>query len=151
MSQSEVDYGRLYRGELPDLPAGQYWLNLEVQRLTLTVVCQTPTPIKLNFNAASAGPGVFRLGRQGQFSVRINEALMDGNAAMLTRDTYPQPRQEQLFDAAQSIQAQLPGGELASRHFSAQIEVQAQLDIRQLQVRDETPIDGSGAFELQLD
>ncbi|WLH35474.1 hypothetical protein PSH79_26810 [Pseudomonas sp. FP2196] len=151
LSQSEVDYGRLHRGELPDMPSGQYWLALDTHRLTLTVVCQTPAPMKLRFNAASVGSGVFRMGNGGQFTVHINDAVIDGRAAMLVRDGQPELRPEQSFDAGQSIQAQLPGGEMTARHFTAQIAVQAWLDMRQLQVRDETVVDGAGTFELLTD
>ena len=145
LSQSEVDYGQLHRGAFPDQPLGQHWVNLDTHRLTLTVICQTPMPIKLRFNGTSAGPNVFRLGQQGQFSLRISDAVIDGSAALLTRDTDPQPRPEQLFDAAQTIQSQ------RARHFTAQIDVQAQLDTRQLQIHDETLFEAAGTFELLHD
>lgn len=148
LSDAEVDYGRLHRGELMELHPGQTLLALETRRLTLSVSCQAPELIKLRFNGVSAGAQLFRLGHQGQFSLRIRDAMFDGTLALLAKEGSNTFERHQTFDGGQVVIAQGSGGLGHAKLFTAQIEVQAQLNEQQTQVLEETLIEGAGTFEL---
>ena len=148
LSGNEVDYGRLHRGELMDLHSGQNLLTLGTRMLTLSVSCQAPELIKLRFNGVSAGAQLFRLGHQGQFSLRIRDAMFDGTLALLAQEGSNTFERHQTFDGGQLVIAQGAGGLGHAKLFTAQIEVQAQLNEQQTQVLEETLIEGAGTFEL---
>ena len=148
LSDPEVDYSRLHRGELMDLYPRQNLLELGTRMLTLSISFQAPQLIRLRFNSVSAGAKLFRLGRHGQFSVQIRDAMLDGRPALLAQEAGNSFKRHQTFDGQQSVIALGYGKNGHAKSFTAQIEVHAQLNERQTQVLEETLFEGVGTFEL---
>lgn len=150
LSEREVDYGRLHRGELLDEQPGQRLISLEKRTLTLSVTCQRPSVINLRFNALSAEPQTFSFGQRGNFSVVIGDALVDGQAATWLHEhkEAQTAATRQTFEAGQSLVALIAGVPARARVVTAQIEVQARLAAQETHVSDETRIEAIGAFEL---
>ncbi|MBV6751267.1 hypothetical protein KV580_13215 [Pseudomonas chlororaphis] len=143
-----MELGALRPGGLSQV-AGQTDLFLGTRRLSLNIACPWPTSMVLRFDAAAAGPQAFRFDRQGRFTVGLSNARLDGKPVTLAAAQRP-------TDAAAS-HLMVPGQSLVllardlpakGRFFSAQVEIDTHLPVSATRVRDETPVEGGGRFEL---
>lgn len=157
LSESTVDYGRLYPEKLTMSPMGGLTSPLDKRSVVLNLSCSQPSDLTLFFKAPAAGQNAFLLGQQGTFSLRIRDALLDGHAVNLGQVQVPGDRS--LKSGAASSLLLTPGygvvpvvNGLAAQgtSFSARVEIEASLTHRAgslSAIRDETPWVQEGTFD----
>ncbi|CAD5203994.1 hypothetical protein [Pseudomonas sp. FEN] len=148
LSQSQIELGVLRPGALSIAP-GQPELFLGRRRLSLNIACPRPTTMALRFEAPAAGSQAFRFDRQGRFTVSLSNALLDGKPVTLGAAPYlVEATENRLIAPGQSLQVLARDLPAKGRFFSAQVEIDTHLPVSATRVRDETPVEGRGRFEL---
>lgn len=151
LNEAELDYGRLFRGELSTGRHAQL-IPLGKRKLTLTVLCQSPTNIGLRFDASPAGTDSFRFAENGIFKIVLNNAHVDGAPVFLAR---PQTTAS-AGTIAQLVPNQpiltISNGKVAvGKSFTVDIEIDTYIDNETSKLRDETILEGSGTFTFIRD
>lgn len=143
LSQPRIDYGAIRREARVEGAS----FALGPRRVSLNVVCVEPVPMGLRFIGAADGQG-FQFGRQGRFHLSLQHAQVDGHAIGWAAAHLPgEPASGQLLPG-QTLLARLGGMPMVGRRLTAQLEIDAELPAHALDVRDETPLEGQGSFEL---
>ncbi|MCS3509244.1 hypothetical protein [Achromobacter sp. JUb104] len=152
ISNPEIDYGALYRGEL--LAQGRSpMLALNRRDLTLTAICDTVTPLALRFLGDAAGPNSYRFAANGNFTIRLRNATVDGNRIELaqtagTGGALSSPSASVLLTPGSAVSPVALGQAASGKVFTAQIEFDTCIDEPATRVRDVTILEGGGVFEL---
>lgn len=141
LSTPQVDYGRLSRATMV-AAAGDTWL-LAPRTVTVTISCSEPRDMTLRLRAAPADTEAFRFTEQGRVSVHLRGGTLDGEAVELGQVDGQTPT---VTRSGASLPwrpdrglAPLKGGKIAEgRLFTAQMDVQARVDERAMNVRDAT-------------
>ena len=148
LSQSQIELGALRSGALA-LEPGQPELFLGTRRLSLNIACPWPTSMVLRFEGPAAGPQAFRFDRQGRFTVGLSNARLDGKPVTLATVQRPaEAAASRMMAPGQSLVVLAQDVPAKGRFFSAQVEIDTHLPLSATRVRDETPIEGRGRFEL---
>lgn len=148
LSQPRIELGVLRPGGLSWLP-GQPDLFFGTRRLSLNIACPGPTSMALRFDGPAAGPQAFRFDRQGWFTVGLSNARLDGKPVTLAAALLPaEAAASHLMAPGQSLVVLARDRPAKGRFFSAQVEIDTHLPVSATRVRDETPIEGRGRFEL---
>jgi hypothetical protein len=149
LSTPHVDYGRLGRATLA--AAGDMW-HLPPRTVTVTVSCPEPRDMTLRLRGTPADTEAFRFTEHGRLELHLRGGTLDGEAAELGQ--VDGPSGTTLRSAAslpwlpdQGV-APLKGGKVAEgRLFTVQMDVQARVDDRALNVRDTTHWSFAGLIE----
>ncbi|RZT36315.1 DUF1120 domain-containing protein [Cupriavidus agavae] len=150
LSEPDIDYGGLTRGRMQEHGAQAY--SLGKRRLMLNVNCRTPVRIGIRLQAPAAGQD-YAFGSLGRVGVRLERAQLDGHSVMVgTADT------PGTLPAAYGPSAPLTpgrvvvpvqgGGLVTGSRFSANIEVDPFLPQDAARVRNRTPFETNGTFEV---
>lgn len=150
-SNTHVDYGALYRGEL--LSGGRYAsLPLGKREFVLTATCGEMGPFALQFSGEPAGPHGYRFGNRGEFALRVTGATVDGQKTELARNsangTLTPAADSALLQPGTVVAPVVHGRPAAGRVFTVQVEVDTNIDEQATRVRDITMLEGHGTFEL---
>jgi len=153
-SQPVQDFGQFNPYELTKVP-GSDSASLGQRVLQLTVICPDPSTLAIVFRGAAAGAQRFKMGDAGQFSLTVKDALLDGQPVNLGRAMNPKATPEH---AAASVQLTpeyyiVPLAISNSRPqqgktLTLRVEINAYLKMDHLKIRDITPFQGQGFFEL---
>ncbi|WP_416152097.1 hypothetical protein [Pseudomonas sp. Bout1] len=143
VSQSRVDYGVIRQSERSDGA-----LDLGTRTLHLSIVCADPSVMALRFNGAPAKGQGFRFGRQGQFTLNLKHAQVDGQVVEWAVALLPGEPVTARLSPGHTLVARVAGVPVAGRRLVAQVEVDARLPSAALGVRSETLLEGLGNFEL---
>ncbi|WP_153787554.1 DUF1120 domain-containing protein [Pseudomonas sp. EMN2] len=149
VSQPVVDFGRFNR---TTLKAQAQQLMLGTRNLGLTVSCPRPQDLTLFFRAPMLDGTRFGLGDQGSYSLRLEQAQLDGLPVELGRlkapGQAPVASGPVLDWLPQTPLAPLRDGRLAQgRLFSARLEVQGRADAAVLGKGDALLWQGGGVIE----
>ncbi|WP_266168866.1 hypothetical protein [Dyella subtropica] len=153
LSENTVDYGQLNRAELEVSSVPNSDVLLGKRRLTLNVICEQSTDIALRFNATPAQGGGYMFADQGDFTVLMSNATLDGNTVALAK-TDATGRSIQGAAANQYVE---PGRGVAAvsgstpargKHFVVGLEIEASMPHSAMRVRGETRWEGLGQLEL---
>lgn len=143
VSQSRIDYGVIRQEALVESPS----VALGTRWLQLNVICAEPSTMALRFIGTADGQG-FRFGRQGRFHLRLKHAQLDGRTVEWEAAQQPGEAANGQLLPGQTLVARAAGLPLAGQRLTAQVEVLTDLPSDALQVRNETRLEGQGAFEL---
>ncbi|MDR8047988.1 hypothetical protein [Burkholderia cenocepacia] len=153
LSNGEVGYGMLHRGELEG-DARADILPLGKRELTLTIACREPTSFRLQFDSEPAGASEFRFGQHGHFIVGLSQATLDGKPVQLAQRVDITEGRAPVSPSARLV----PNGSVdvvdqlapvTGKVFSAQVEVETYIDAASTRVRDHQSLEGRGSFRLR--
>jgi len=147
LSQPQVDYGRLLRGELLGEQPGRHEVFLGTRLSQLNVVCPDAVPMVLRLDGVPAGTDGFRFGQSGSLRLRFKQARVDGQAVVLVQEQAGASVSAQLRPGV-TVVAQSAGRPVTGRTLSAQIEIDTYLPSAATAVRSETRLEGGVRFEL---
>ncbi|KRA01267.1 hypothetical protein [Achromobacter sp. Root565] len=152
LSNPEVDYGALYRGELLSGRSGST-LPLGKRELMLIATCNSPTPFTFRFTGEAATSKSYRFANRGEFTVRMTGATVDGqkmDLALTEGHGAPlqAPANTKFVVPGASVSAWGHGKPATGRVFTAKVEIDTQIDEQMTRVRDVTLLTGHGALEL---
>lgn len=146
LSDNEVDYGTLYRGELSD-PARNGLIPLGKRQLRLTVNCQTPTQMAIRFSATPAEMGGFRFANKGKLQIALSNAQLDARSVLLAdQDNLANAGPNAILAADRSVAAVAQGQIATGKTFSVQVDVDTYIDDAATKVGDNTTLDSYGTF-----
>lgn len=153
LSNSTIDYGRLNQGALVESSAPPNDVLLGKRRLTLNVVCAEPARLALRFNGAPAPGKGYLFARNGNFTVLMSEATVDGNAVALAKtDASGNPVQAgaaaQYLDPNAGVAAVSGTTAVLGKHLVVSLEIESSLPRSATKLRDATQLEGSGQLEL---
>lgn len=143
VSQPRVDYGVIRQVE----PLNGT-LELGTRTLHLNVICADPSVMALRFTGAPADGQGFRFGRQGQFTLNLKHAQVDGQAVEWGVAHLPGEPVTGHLSPGQTLVARAAGMPVVGRRLTAQVDVDARLPSAALGVRGETLLEGLGNLEL---
>lgn len=143
LSQSRIDYGPVRHGQQDSQS-----VSLGTRTLHLNVVCADASVMALRFSGVPADGQGFRFGRQGQFTLNLKHAQVDGQAVEWAVAHLPvEPATGRLLPG-QTLVARAAGLPLVGRRLTAQVDVEAHVPSAALGVRSETLLEGLGNLEL---
>lgn len=143
LSQPLIDYGLLRYNEEP----GAQGVSLGKRTLRLNVVCAEATVIALRFHGAPAEGQGYRWGRQGYFTLALDQPMLDGKPLELAQ-LYNHAQRGGTLQPGQPLVLLAGGMPAAGLRFSAHVRVESWLPSAATAVRDKTTLEGSGRFEL---
>lgn len=142
VSQPRVDYGVIRQSERNDGTQ-----DLGTRTLHLNIVCADPSVMALRFTGVPAQGQGFRFGLQGQFTLSLKHAQVDGRAVEWAVAHLPDEPATGRLSPGQTLVARAAGVPVAGRRLTAQVDVDARLPSASLGVRSETLLEGLGNFE----
>lgn len=152
LSNAEVDYGSLNRGEMEI--RGNAPIDLGKRQLTLTAVCRQATTMGLRFAGEAADSNSYRFAGKGRFTVKLSNAILDGTTVQLAPTTGSDGASSAQSAALvlrpnERISATAMGMPAVGKVLSVQVEIQAYVDETTTRARDVTSLEGRGALTLQ--
>ncbi|MFJ3462006.1 hypothetical protein [Achromobacter spanius] len=152
ISNPEIDYGALYRGELMSQGRAPMF-SLSKRELTLTAVCTEATPFVMRFSGDAASTNSYRFATNGNFTIRLSNATVDGSRIDLARSAgaggaLSVPASSVMLTPGAAVAPMAGGHAVSGKVFSAQVEFETHIDEPSTRVRDVTVLQGGGAFEL---
>ncbi|QAU23649.1 hypothetical protein EO087_06340 [Dyella sp. M7H15-1] len=153
LSQSELDYGRITRGELAAPTHMQTDLPLHERHVTLTAICASPSAMALFFRATAVDASRFRLADGGSFSINIDHALLDGKPVSLGSVRYLGEPPSQIANSLPlrphfGVQPLIDGQAAQGTQLSVQLTVKPQITAATSLRRDETDLHQQGTFDM---
>lgn len=151
LSNREVNYGALHRGELTT-GAQMAAIPLGKRQLALSVMCRQPTAIGLRFDGQPAGADAYRFGGQGSFTVRLSDATLDGRPVQLASLSGSGGTGTASNAASMKpnglVVTTAHGAPVTGKAFTAQVEIDTYIDDATTRVRDLSVLEGTGTFRL---
>ncbi|MGN7744345.1 hypothetical protein ACTJKT_30775 [Pseudomonas sp. 22526] len=150
LSNPEVDYGALNRGEMNI--RGNVPIALGTRQLMLTAVCRQETTLGLRFEGQAADSNSYRFAGKGRFTIKLSNATLDGNAVQLAQTNGAGSGSALAaveLRPNEAVTAMAQGQRAVGKVFSAQVEIQTFIDETETRARDITVLEGRG--ELTLD
>ena len=153
LSDSIVDYGRLNRAELLDQQTVSGVMSLGKKNMTLHILCQRPGVSMLRYRAVAADQNLFQFTDKGKYSVRLSNAVVDGNTVELglvqAQEQMPTTAAASVLLTPATAVVAMSGAQRAQgKSFSVQVEIEAHIAEESTRVREETILQASGVFEL---
>ncbi|WP_442799665.1 DUF1120 domain-containing protein [Pseudomonas sp. HN11] len=149
LSQTQLDFGLMNRATAV-IPAAERLLG--ERRISLTLNCPHPTDLSLFYRGPGAGPERFRFTEHGTYSLRVNDAVLDGQAVELGQiagqGQAPSTSGAQLLWRPDHGIVPMRGGVVVTgRNLSLQIDASAWASEAATQVRDAVTWDTAGLFD----
>ncbi|WP_083365817.1 hypothetical protein [Pseudomonas azotoformans] len=146
LSQPQVDYGVIRRAELLDEQSGRPQFSLGKRTLQLNIACPDLSPMAMRFTGAPLGTG-FRFGRQGYFTLSVQQAQVDGQPVeLLASRRSDDPATGHLLPGM-ALFASVGGSPIQGRRFTALVNLETFVPAIGLAVSGETLFEGRGSFE----
>lgn len=149
VSEARLDFGLMHRGgPAPTMPE----LQLGERRLSLTLSCPQPTDLSLFYRGVAAGIERLRFTERGSYSLRVEDAVLDGRAVELGLvpgpGTVPVTRgQSLLWQPDHGVVPLRDGLPVTGESLSLSLEVKAFAQSDATQVRDATTWETSGLID----
>lgn len=146
ISRSEVDYGRLAEQDISRVGNRK---ALDTQELTLNVSCPVATTMALGFQGENVGNTGFRFGPDGDFSLVLSDAVLDGAPVLLGNDAVNGPMQPRLPLLPTSTATPMRDGIAAiGKQLVAQVTIAPVMGASAGTRSDRTTYVGMGTFTL---
>ncbi|MGY3232899.1 hypothetical protein ACVWWJ_004383 [Luteibacter sp. HA06] len=150
LTGAQVDYGRLSRATMEVSASGQ--LVLPARMASLRIVCPEPGDMAVRFQGVAVDATTYRFGDRGRFTLRLRDASLDGASVEVGQQGREGGELIRLADSLpwEPDQVLVPvkdGSALPGRVFTAQIDIDTQMDERALDVRDTTRVTATGSVE----
>ena len=151
VSEADMNYGAMTRYRLEQGTHGQE-MSLGKRRIALSVSCRTPVRLAVRFRGPSAGAD-FLFGRQGKVVMRLVEPRLDGRNVLVGTaqgaGMMPvAPSSGARFMPDQAIVPVEGGQPAVGTQFSATVEIDPMLPQEAARVRNRTPLELDGTFEV---
>lgn len=151
VSEADMDYGAMTRYRLEQGNNGQE-MSLGKRRMALSVSCRTPVRLAVRFRGPAVGAD-YMLGRQGKVVMRLVEPRLDGRNVLVGTaqgaGMMPvAPASAARFLPDQAIVPVESGQPAVGSQFSATIEIDPLLPQGAARVRNRTPLELDGTFEV---
>lgn len=152
LSETDINYGAMTRYGLEPSGGGTQDLALAQRRVTLNVSCRAPAAIGLRFRGPSAGAD-YLFGRQGKVVMHLSEPRLDGRTVLVGTATAAgmlpaAPASGARFMPGQVIVPVEAGKPATGSQFSAVVDITPSLSRDAARVRNRTPMETEGTFEV---
>ncbi|MBS3046403.1 hypothetical protein [Enterobacter mori] len=147
-NNAQIEYGQHSRGQMLQRAPGASKLPFGRREIVLRAVCQQPTAIKLMVRGASDAQQQFRFGQQGQLSLQVKNAQLDGSPVKMQLDD-GRIQNESFLAPGNSLQPVNAGGQpLTGKVLTLQLELEASMTAAATRVNDIVRLEESLTFEL---
>ncbi|MBV4479503.1 DUF1120 domain-containing protein [Pseudomonas khavaziana] len=147
LSQPTVDYGVIRRAELWGEQSGRPRFSLGNRTFRLSVACADVTAMAMRITGVPAEAGAFRFGREGHFTLQLQQAQVDGqNVQMRAVHQFDESANGRLYPGV-VLCAQAGGAPVSGRRFTALVNIEAYMPASGMAVGNETSLEGRGTFE----
>lgn len=151
LSEADMNYGATTRYGL-ESSGNARELALDVRRINLSVSCREPVMIGVRFRGPSAGAD-YLFGKQGKVTMQATNPRLDGrnvlvgsaNAAGMQPIT---PADRARFMPGEVIVPVEGGKPAVGKQFATVVEITPSLPADAARVRNRTPMETAGAFEV---
>ncbi|MFB3305992.1 hypothetical protein [Pseudomonas sp. AMR01] len=153
LSNPEVDYGALNRGEME--LRGNAPIALGTRQLTLTAVCRQETTFGLRFEGQRSDSTSYRFAGKGNFTIKLSSATLDGTSVQLAQLSGDAVGKATGASAAielrpnEAVTAIAQNQRAVGKVFLAQIEIRTYISEAETRARDITTLEGRGALTLE--
>lgn len=149
LSESVLDFGLMNRAGA-SMPATERLLG--ERRLSLTLNCPNPTDMSLFYRGLASGTERFRFTERGSYSLRVSDAVLDGQAVelgLLSGSGQPAIRTGAILGwrPEHGIVPMRGGVPVNGRSLSLQVEAKAWAQEEASRVTDAVTWDTSGVFD----
>jgi hypothetical protein len=140
-----LDFGSQTRDGLQASNGGAA-LSFGSRRMHLNVQCSEPQPMGLRFEAPAVDAQHYRFG-PGILQMRLLSARLDGQTVNWFRES-DGAQNVALLRPGDRIRPRLDGQPLAGQHWRLELDIETLLSPQATRVRDITPYQASGRFQL---
>jgi hypothetical protein len=149
LGPTDIDFGRFNRTTLQPAAEG---LALPTRRLNLTLACETEQDLTLGYRTAETSPRGFALGRQGVYQLSLLQASVDGQAVQWTQSQTTDSRSANAWAGVlkddRTLQPVRAGSVVRGKHLTAQVQIDATLDLSVRDASDAHLWQTRGTFEI---
>lgn len=152
LSEADMNYGATTRYGLESSSGNARELTLDVRRINLSVSCREPAMIGVRFRGPSMGAD-YLFGKQGKVTMQATNPRLDGRNVLVGSANAAGMQPMSPADRARFMPGEVivpvEGGKPAvGKQFAAIVEITPSMPPDAARVRNRTPMETTGAFEV---